>query len=245
MKNQFLMPAVVLLMTIAFAVAPAFTPPFMGYQPGQLPVDYGRAAIQPAGYAFSIWGLIYGWLIIHAGFGLMRRRDDRAWARVRLPLIGAAALGTVWLAIAAAWPLLATATIIVMALLTLRAFLLADPGRDFWLLTAPLSIFAGWLTAASLVSVGIMLVGHGVMSNQASALMIIALAVVLGIYLQSLRPQVWTYGLTLVWALTAIVVVNRDSLPDISIAAGVAALVTLAGTGLLAWRGAVATAARP
>lgn len=236
MKNNILLPAFVLLLTVTFAVAPAFTPPFMGYQPGQLPVDYGRAAIQPAGYAFAIWGLIYSWLIVHAVFGLWRRRDDAAWAKVRLPLIGATALGTVWLAIAAAWPLIATVTIVVMAALTIWAFLAANPARDPWLLSAPLSVFAGWLTAASLVSIGVMLVGYGIMSNTASALTIIAISVPLGLFLQSLRPQVWTYGLTLVWALVAIVVVNQATLAAISIAAGVAALVTLIGTGWMVLR---------
>ena len=41
----------------------------MGYDPGQFPVVIARPSIQPAGYAFAIWGLIYAWLMAHAGFG--------------------------------------------------------------------------------------------------------------------------------------------------------------------------------
>jgi hypothetical protein len=145
---------ILFLATIAFAVAPFVTPPFTGYEPGQFPVDIPRPAIQPAGYAFSIWSVIYLWLILHAAYGLWKRPDDPDWIRVRPALTVA-----VWLAIAGASPVWATAVILVMAGAAILAFLQAPTEPDRWLLSAPLAIFAGWLTAASLVSSGILLAG--------------------------------------------------------------------------------------
>ena len=98
-------PAVALLLaTIAFGLAPLVTPPFTGYDPSLFPVEIGRPAIQPAGYAFSIWLVIYAGLILHAGYGLLRRADDPVWDRPRLPLMMALVLGITWVALAADQP---------------------------------------------------------------------------------------------------------------------------------------------
>jgi hypothetical protein len=218
--------ALTLALTAAFAIAPALSPSFAGYQPDQLPVIIARHAVQPSGYAFSIWGVIYGWLIVHAGFGLVRRTADPTWMAVRPALIGAAALGTIWLFIAANAPLLATAVILVMAACAITAFLRAETARDRWLLSAPLAIFAGWLSAASLVSVGIMLGGYGILPHKTAALVMLALLVGGGIYIQSRRPLMPVYGATLVWAIIAVAVANFDSAPTLAIAALTAAALT-------------------
>jgi hypothetical protein len=211
---------------IAFAIAPALSPSFAGYRPDQLPVIIARHAVQPSGYAFSIWGVIYGWLILHAGFGLARRTSHPAWAAVRPALMGAAALGTVWLFIAASAPLPATAVILVMAACSITAFLRADTSVDRWILSAPLAIFAGWLSAASLVSIGIMLGGYGILPHPIAALLMLAILVGGGIYIQSRRPLMPVYGATLVWAIIAVAVANRETAPTLAIAALAAAALT-------------------
>ena len=231
--NMPLAPALLMIATLAFAIAPAVTPPFTGYLPGQMPFDVGRPTIQPAGYAFSIWGVIYLWLFAHAVFGLLRRRDDALWQRTRWPLIGAVALGSVWLAIATYWPVLATISIAVMAALAVAAFVRAEPQHDRWLLIAPLSIFAGWLTAATLVSLGVVLAGYGVLGNNASALAMLTLAVGVGLFLQTRQPTMPIYGATLVWALIAVVVVNWGAAQTVAIAAAIAAVAVGAGTAAI------------
>ncbi len=233
MNKTLIAPALLVLLTLAFLVAPSVTPPFRGYLPGQMPVDIARAAIQPAGYAFAIWGVIYLWLIAHAVFGLIWRRADPLWAAPRLPLMLAVALGTVWLAIASNWPVAATISIAVMALAAITAFLRADPLRDRWLLIAPLSIFAGWLTAATLVSFGVVLAGYGLLSNEGSAFVMLALATALGLALQSRQPTMPIYGATLVWALIAVYNVNATELPAVAITAAAAAALIALGSGLL------------
>lgn len=219
---------ILLLVSLAFAVAPFVTPPFTGYEPGQFPVAIPDPAIQPAGYAFSIWGLIYAWLILHSGYGLWKREDDPHWARVRVPLIVSLVLGTVWLAIAGASPEWATGVIWVMAATAVAAFLLAPTQPDRWLLSAPLAIYAGWLTAATAVSTGVLLGGYGVLTDTASALVMLTLVLVVALLVQRQKPGMPVYGLTVIWALVGVIVTNTEANTTVALAAGAGIVAMLA-----------------
>ena len=226
--KRLIQPALVLA-TLAFVAAPALTPPFTGYDPAIFPVVIARPSIQPAGYAFAIWGLIYLWLIFHSGFGLLQRRGDAGFMRPALPLLAAIALGTVWLAIAGAFPIIATLTILVMAALALFAYLRADQMQDRWLLAAPLAIFAGWLTAAAAVSTGVIIAGYGLLSDTGSAIMMLIAVLLLALTVQTKRPLMPIYGATVFWAIIGVVVVNWGQNPTVSYAALLgAALMALA-----------------
>src|SRR6056297_2048118 len=148
---------------VAFALSPLTTEGFNGFRPDQLPVPQVDPPVQPAGYAFAIWGLIYGWLVVSAGFGLWARANDPAWDRMRAPLLLSLAVGTPWLWIANQSPVWATVTIFIMAGAAILAAL-RSPGRDRWLAHAPVTVYAGWLTAASFVSLGSTAAGHGVLT---------------------------------------------------------------------------------
>lgn len=227
--KRLIQPAL-MLATLAFVAAPALTPPFTGYDPSIFPVVIERPAIQPAGYAFAIWGLIYLWLILHAGFGLLSRRGDPTFLRPALPLFGSILLGTVWLAIAGKYPLLATAVILIMAALALRAYLSVDQTKDPLTLAAPLAIYAGWLTAASAVSTGVILAGYGILSNTTSALAMLAVVVIVALSVQTIRPHMPVYGATVVWAATGVVVANWADNQSVAYAAIGGALIVMAWT---------------
>ena len=212
--------ALLLLVTLAFGAAPFLTPPFRGYDPALFPVQIARPSIQPAGYAFGIWSVIYLWLFAHAVTSLWKRAENPAWDRTRWPLILAIALGSAWLSIAPVAPIAATVTILVMAAAAITAFLLADPQTDRWLLSAPTAILAGWLSAAAAVSTGVVLAGYGWLSDTASALLMIATTLALSLWVQSQRPAMPIYGLTVIWALAGIVTVNAGLNPTVGIAAG-------------------------
>lgn len=216
----------VLIATAAFLVAPAVTPPFTGYAPGLFPVEIARPFIQPAGYAFSIWGVIYLWLAAHAVLGL-RRRSDPAWDRVRPSHILAVVLGAVWLAIAGGWPITATLAILVMAAAGITSFLGADPGHERWWVQAPMGLFAGWLTAASAVSTGVVLAGYGWLSNTGSAVLMLALVLVVAIAVQTRRPAMPTYSASVVWAIIGVAAVNWNEAQGL-------ALLALAGAAVQA-----------
>lgn len=209
-----------LLVTLAFGLAPFVTPPFRGYDPALFPVRIDRPSIQPAGYAFGIWSVIYLWLITHAVTSLWKRAENPAWDRTRLPLILAIALGSAWLSIAPVAPITATVTILVMAAAAIAAFLRADTETDRWLLSAPTAILAGWLSAAAAVSTGVVIAGYGLLSDTASAIAMIAATLTLAIWVQRRKPQMPVYGLTVIWALAGIVMANAGLNPTIAILAG-------------------------
>lgn len=216
-----------LLVTLAFGAAPFVTPPFRGYDPALFPVQIARPSIQPAGYAFGIWSVIYLWLFTHAVTSIWKRRAVAVWDRTRWPLITAIALGSAWLSIAPVAPIAATVTILIMAAGAVTAFLLSDTETDRWLLSAPTAILAGWLSAAAAVSTGVVLAGYGWLSDTGSALTMITGTLALATWVQRKKPQMPVYGLTVIWALAGIVVANAGLNPTIAIAAGL-------GIGLMA-----------
>ncbi|MBI1416634.1 MAG: hypothetical protein GC146_05355 [Limimaricola sp.] len=216
-----------LIVTTTFVVAPVLTPPFAGFRADQLPNPQIAPPIQPAGYAFAIWGLIYTWLAVSAVFGVIRRRDDARWNRVRVPLIASLALGTPWLAIANASAIWATLTIIAMAATAIAA-LLATPAADRGWLRWPLALYAGWLTAASFVALGATAAGYGIMTGPVGwAVVGIAGALCVAVAVLRRLPAAG-YGGALVWALIGIVVANgMDNLAITTLALAGAAVVAV------------------
>ncbi|MGJ8588011.1 MAG: hypothetical protein ACSHXW_07640 [Yoonia sp.] len=196
-----------LIFSVTFVVSPAFTSPFSGFREDQLPIPQIDPPVQPEGYAFAIWGLIYAWLVVSAIFGIIKHADDATWDRARKPLIASLAVGTPWLAVANASAVWATILIFVMAVTAIMALLRA-PQKDRWWFKVPVGIYAGWLTAASFVSLGSTSAGYGIMTDaQGWAYLGIIGALI------AAAPVLWrakspAYGLTVIWALVAIIVAN-------------------------------------
>ncbi len=217
-----------LLLTLTFVISPALTSPFSGFRADQLPVPQIDPPVQPAGYAFAIWGLIYGWLVVSAIFGIWKRADDPAWDAARLPLVLSLAAGTPWLAVANASAVWATILIFVMAITAIAALLQA-PAKDIWLFRVPVGIYAGWLTAASFVSLGSTAAGFDLITDAQgwAYLGILGALVVAVVVLQNCNSP--EYGATVIWALVGIVVANGLAMWTVSILAlaGILALATL------------------
>jgi hypothetical protein len=196
-----------LVFTITFVVSPALTSPFSGFRADQLPIPQTDPPVQPEGYAFAIWGLIYAWLVVSAVYGLLKRPDDAAWNDARKPLILSLAVGTPWLAVANASAVWATILIFVMAATAIAALLRA-PRQDKWMFKVPVGIYAGWLTAASFVSLGSTSAGYGIVTDAqgwAYLGIIGALITAAPVLLRAAAPS---YGLTVIWALVGIIVAN-------------------------------------
>ncbi|MBC2835896.1 hypothetical protein [Paragemmobacter straminiformis] len=210
MKTRALL---LLLVTLAFGAAPFLTPPFRGYDPSMFPVQIARPSIQPAGFAFGIWSVIYLWLFAHAVLGVAKHGLSPAWDRPRLALTLAVGLGSAWLSIAPVAPIAATVVIWIMAASALAAFVQADTETDRWLLSAPIAILAGWLSAAAAVSTGVVLAGYGAFADTASAATMIGLVLVLATLIQRKKPRMPVYGLTVIWALFGVTVVNWGANP--------------------------------
>ena len=232
----------ILLLTaaMAFAAAPLFTPGFGGFDTSDFPVQGIDPSIQPAGYAFAIWGLIYLWLLAHAGFGLLRRAENAAWDAPRWGLFASLALGTSWLAVAMTEPVLAVVQIWVMLGASLWALARAPvTGPDRWLRVTPLALYAGWLTAASCVGLGVVLVGYGVLGDGAATLLMLGLAAAIGLGVQARLAPASEYAGAIIWALVGVIVANAGAGPMVPLTCALA----IAALGAAAWRTEKARAA--
>ncbi|KZY46933.1 hypothetical protein A3731_08710 [Roseovarius sp. HI0049] len=222
----------VLTAAIAFAASPLMVPGFNGFEPGQFPVPQEDPPAQPAGWAFSIWLLIYAWLIAGAGFGLLMRADDGRWAPHRGPLFVSLAVGAAWLPVAQVSPVAATVMIWVMLGTALAALMQAGRSDRLWL-QAPVAVYAGWLTAAACVALALVLAGYGVVSAQVAALGALVLALVLAAAVLAMRPGTPEYGLAVIWALLGVAVANAAPVNAPVLGLAVAGI---AGIGVMCWR---------
>jgi hypothetical protein len=216
------------IFTATFVVSPLLTDPFSGFRPDQLPIPQVSPPVQPAGWAFSIWGLIYSWLIVSAVFGLWKRPADSDWNAAREPLLISLAIGSFWLAVANTSAILATIMLFLMAPLAIAATA-AAPLKDRWLFQAPAGILAGWLTAASFVSLGSTAAGYGLLTDGLGwAWISIIAALGVGVWVQRLLPRAPEYGFTLVWALSGIIAANFDRHPSLATLAAVGIAIVVA-----------------
>ncbi|SDZ01675.1 hypothetical protein SAMN05444004_10549 [Jannaschia faecimaris] len=228
---MFIRAALTLLLALTFAASPLFVEGFAGFDPAQFPVRIDNPPVQPAGYAFAIWGLIYLWLIAMATFGIWARSDHSGWDATRLPLIVSLGTGTPWLAVAVLSPVWATILIWVMLVSALIA-LVRTPQDDLWMLRAPIGLYAGWLTAASCVSLGISLPGFGIGPFDAEgwAIAALSLGLVITVAMLIARPSLM-YGVAVTWALVAVLM--RNGATTVGLFA-IGAAVTV--TALTLWR---------
>ncbi len=212
------------LFTVTFVTSPLLTDPFSGFRADQLPIPQIAPPVQPAGYAFAIWGLIYAWLVISAGFGLWKRAGDRAWDRARPALIISLLVGTPWLAVANSSAVWATILIFVMAIGAIVALFQAPRG-DYWFFAVPVGIYAGWLTAASFVSLGSTAAGYGVLTDAMGWAYLGIIGALVAASVITYRTGSAPYGVTVIWALVAIIVANgTENMMISAIAAAGAAL---------------------
>lgn len=218
---------------LIFVLSPLYARGFRGFEPSQFPIPQIDPPTVPAGYAFSIWGVIYALLFAHAIFGLVKRDVDPHWDATRWPMIVSLGLGASWLSVAQVSPGWATVLIWLMLASSLVALFRSASAKDHFLLSTPLALYAGWLTAASFVSVALFGAGYGVLTDEVGwAWLAMILAVCFASFVQlklNDRPE---YGLAVCWGLVAIAVSNWTS----ETALTAFALIAAAALGLLALR---------
>jgi hypothetical protein len=217
------------LLSLSFAASPLFVDGFGGYEPEQFPVPQDNPPVQPAGYAFGIWGLIYAWLVIGLAWGLFKAPRGEQWHDMRRPLSVSLAVGTFWLAVAVHSPVWATVLIWIMLLSALAAVFLAPVNDRIWA-AWPVGLYAGWLSAASCVSLGLLAAGNGWLDEVTAGLLFLGLAIVIGCFVQSALGRTPTYGFAVIWALVAAGVANWPDTPVVAYLAGGGVLVLLVPT---------------
>jgi len=96
---------------------------------------------------------------------------------------------------------------------------------DRWLHREPVGLYAGWLTAAASVSVGLVLAGHGLASETVAAWAGLGLALAIALGVQRARPDSLGYPAAVIWALAGVIAANLDPVNP--------GVVALAGAGIV------------
>ena len=115
--------------------------------------------------------------------------------------------------------------------------MLRAPRADRWWLQAPVALYAGWLTAAAHVSLGVVLGGYGWLSGTGAAVLCILMALGVALAVLWRKPQVPEYGAAVGWALLGIAVDNAGQNTAVLTLAllGLAVVAAMAAQGL--WKG--------
>ncbi|WP_116125963.1 hypothetical protein [Lewinella sp. IMCC34183] len=226
--------------------------PIANYLPIVLDISQDRftngteTRIDAAGYAFSIWGVIFLGMILFAAFQFRTPRHTVHLVRaIRfLVVAGLASIAFVpisfganylWGAVDLLWHLVA----LLGAYVALRAHVReVGPPAYGWTWFAP-SMYLGWISAATVISTALALQQVGVTfappTEVAVATGLVVVLTLLGIYLGLRRDGI--YAFTVAWALVGVAVEQQDAaLISWAASAGAMCLVILGGAGLLSRR---------
>lgn len=203
--------------------------------------------VEPAGYAFGVWVVIFSLSLLFAGYqALPAGRESDLLRRVGWPVAGAFLCTGLWsvfvslrqLGIAQAMLLGIFASLLVAYLRLARS----DPGAlgrlERWLVSLTVGIFLGWVTAANAVSLASEAVRWGLVDagGAGEALVGDALLISGGLLAAAITragrggppPGYASFALTVLWALVAVAVAQYDASPLTTGAAVVAAVPVLA-----------------
>lgn len=231
------------LRTIAIVSAAAFAVavPLIQFAIGATPtgetdlVRDGETTLEAAGYAFSIWSVIYAGLIAYAIYqALPSTKETPGLRALGWPSVIAMVGCGLWLIAALYDVKLATMVIIIGAAAALCIPLArrypVQHWIEFWLVAAPLSMLAGWLTVASAINTLTVLTGWGVIDADSAPVWAAAgvgAVVLVGVAIAAVSTN-WIYPLPIAWGLAAVWVAEQTDRPNVAIlAAGGAALLAL------------------
>lgn len=169
----------------------------------------------PAGYAFSIWGVIYAAFIIYAILQLLpAQRSKTIYDHLAVPVIVINLLGFCWqLIYSYHLLLLSVAVILVMLVAGMILFLRTQQAiwaqhRSKWLMV-PASLFLGWISVATIANIAIWLVSIGwdgaYLRPGVWAQVLLVITILLSIFI-SFRYRDYIYPAVIAWASYAIFV---------------------------------------
>jgi len=210
--------------------------------------DTNPTLITPAGYVFSIWGVIYVFLGLFVIFQALPREAGRSYqTRIGLLFALSSLLNIVWLFL---WQyeFLGLSLVLMFLLLAtlITIYLRLDVGasgvslQERLAVRLPFSVYRGWITIASIANVAVTLVsanwnGFGIAPEMWVTLILIT-ALVIALLVLATRRDV-AYGLVVIWALVGIAVKQSGNPHIVMIAEVCAFLVAIAeGATLLRFR---------
>jgi benzodiazapine receptor len=208
--------------------------PINGQTTGEIS-DRFEVYFVPAGYVFSIWGLIYLALIGFSIFQVLPSQRENPRLRSVGYLYVLSCVANI------AWILLWHYEVFVLTLVAMLALLvlliviylrvgigeMLVPTAEKWLVQVPFSIYLGWITVATVANVTSLLDylgwgGWGIPAEVWAVIMLVA-ATVIASAVSITRGDI-AYVLVIVWAFAGIAV-KHSGTPLVSVTAGVMAVV--------------------
>ncbi|SDY29324.1 tryptophan-rich sensory protein [Salimicrobium album] len=196
--------------------------------------DNNQAIIQPAGFAFSIWGLIYILLFVW----IIKRFFDHTWegslaSRLTFWPILNFLLNGLWIVVFTQQWLVASTLVIASLLATLAIMHTLITKADYhWFDRLPFSIYFAWVTVATIVNVFAVTAGMKVetilgLGELDWTLIMIAAATLIG-SIVAFRYRDWLYPLVILWPFYGIYVVNDSAYSSLNITLLIASIVLVA-----------------
>ena len=194
--------------------------PINGQNTGEIS-DRFRVYFVPAGYVFSIWGLIYLGLIAFAIFQVLPSQRENPRLRATgwwITLGGLANIAWIFLWHYEQFPLTVVAMLILLGSL-IATYLRLGIGRSSvstiqkWAARVPFSIYLGWITVATVANITSVLDylkwdGIGIAPEIWMAIILIAVLVIAA--LMNFTRRDIAYALVLLWALAGIAIKHAD-----------------------------------
>ncbi|MBI1187848.1 MAG: hypothetical protein GC206_11070 [Alphaproteobacteria bacterium] len=213
---SFLLRIAVLIAAVVQIAFPLFVNPF---RDGQDAVRAGEASqIEPAEYAFAIWGPIYLLALIYALWQLTPRgRADPTTAQIAPYTIALYAGSSLWLSAAQWGPLWATmptlAAMAVCAAVALLYALRGGGGWRMWTIVTPFGLYAGWTLCATFVNIAEVAPQYGFdrfgLSIPVFGALSLACATAIAAWMLWRTQGELSYAAALLWALIAIIIAGR------------------------------------
>lgn len=200
-----------------------------------------QTAVIPATYAFSIWGFIFLFGIFYAVYqALPKQKTNELLRRIGFFTAGAFFFNTVWELVAQLvsfnWPTLIIIILILIsslgAMWRMTTYKKSLSLKEKWFVNVPVSVLAGWVSAATFANLSSVLnqlqFSNFGLSATDFAIVIIILAGIFGAVITIINRGNILYGLTLVWALVAIVIANVQR-PNSSVAVVAGSMIVVIG----------------
>jgi hypothetical protein len=231
-KNLFRQIAVIIAVVVTITInALADILPINGLGTGQIS-DSFKVFFVPAGYVFSIWGIIYLGLITYAIYQALRSQRDNPRLRsitgwFLLSSVANCAWIFLWHYELFVWTLLAM-FILLISLVMIYIRLGIGQGSvsnaEKWLVRIPFSIYLGWITVAIIANVTSVLDyvhwgGWGIAPQAWTAIMLGVAVVLMGVMTFTRRDI--PYLLVLIWAFVGIAI-KFPAEPLVSVSAWIA-----------------------
>ncbi len=214
--------------------------PIGGISMAELSAKYDTL-ITPAGYAFSIWGLIYLSLAIFAVFQLTKGKNIRFYAIIWPLAITNFVANMLWLfAFQHEWlgvSVLLMGVILVTLILIMRVFYrvkdaLSTTHRYFF--QFPFSLYFGWISVAAMVNVAVYIVAQDIaffmQTPELYAIILLVAGSMLGLFFL-LAYKDYTYCLVVAWAYVSIWVAHEEA-SDVMLTAKIASIVLVSAAAV-------------